>query len=347
MRQLILISSLALICSLSPLQSPVWAAGEVQLELVGDARSTALTFQDWAQALGSAGIKNFRLRAGQETDKVGIEVQGTAEHPLYIVTGQVLSRDQLQLPGARFKRSEVKRLAQWLDDLAQYGPPDKRPKKVAFGLTAEQLDRVKKDLAAPVGFSTKGLSRRDAVEKIARKLSLSLKFEDGTVRSLADDKVQDELSKLSCGTALAYLLRPAGYCFAPQAAGGQIEYVVFKARGNLREIWPVGRPPEKTLPEILPGLFEFRHINVQNVSAATALEAIGKRLQTPVLYDHAALAKHAIDPAKAIVNLPGMRTNYSLALGRMLFPAGLKFEVRLDEAGAPFLWIFTVKPVKD
>jgi hypothetical protein len=34
-----------------------------------------------------------------------------------------------------------------------------------------------------------------------------------------------------------------------------------------------------------------------------------------------------------------------LALRKLLFQAGLKFEVRLDEAGKPFLWITTVKPV--
>jgi len=324
--------------------SSVRAAGQVRLELVGDARSTALTFQDWAQALDKAGIKNVRLRSATDNDKVGIDVQGTADRPLYIVTGQVVSRDELLLPGERFKRSEVKRLAQWLDDLAQKGPPDKRPKIVAFGLTAEQLDQVKKDLATPVGFSSKGFARRDAVEKIARKFSFPVQLENDFAGSLGDDKVEEELSDLSCGTALACLLRPAGYCLVPQAEDNQIKYSVVKALPNVKEIWPIGQPPEKPLPQILPGLFEFHDVNVQNVSAATALEAIGKRLKTPVLYDRAALAKHNIDPAKATVSLPSGRTNYSLALGRMLFPAGMKFEVRVDEAGTPFLWVFSVKP---
>ena len=132
------------------------AAGEVRLVLVSDAQGTAMTFQDWGQALAGAGIKNIRFRSATSADKVGIEVEGTAEHPLYIVTGKVISRDELELPGVRFKRSEVKRLAQWLDDLAQNGPPDKRPKIVAFGLTAAQFEKVKKDLAVPVGFSTAG-----------------------------------------------------------------------------------------------------------------------------------------------------------------------------------------------
>jgi hypothetical protein len=322
-----------------------WAAGQVQLELVGDARGAALSFQDWVQALGGAGIKNVRLRSVADVGKVGIEVQGTADHPLYIVTGQVISRDELLLPGARFKRSEVKRLAAWLDDLAQNGPPDKRPKIVAFGLTAAQFDQVKKDLAAPVGFTTQGLARSDAVAKIARKLKLPIRFEDDWAKTSSDEKVEDELTEISCGTALACLLRPAGYCLVPQTTGNEINYSVVNAQSSIKEIWPVGRTPEKPLPEILPGLFEFLNVNVQNVSAATALEAIGKRLKTPVLYDHIALSKYKIDPAKATVSFARARSNYSMALGKMLFPAGLQFEVRLDEAGTAFLWISTLKPM--
>ncbi len=181
--------------------------------------------------------------------------------------------------------------------------------------------------------------------EIAGKLSFLLRFEDNFPQASGEDKVEDELSGLSCGTALACLLRPTGFCLVPQAKGDQLKYSVFKAQGNIKEIWPVGRQPEGPPPEVLPGLFEFLNVNVQNVSAATVLDAIGKRLKTPVLYDHAALAKYKIDPAKAKVSFPRARTNYSMALERMLFPAGLQFEIRMDEAGTPFLWISTLKPM--
>ena len=333
------------------------AAGQVRLVLVSDIQGTAMTFQDWGQALAGAGIKNVRFRSATSADKVGIEVEGAAEHPLYIVTGKVLLRDELELPGAKFKRSEVKRIAQWLDDLAQNGPPDKRPKIVAFGLTAAQFEKVIKDLAAPVGFSTAGSARRDVIEKIARKLSFPLRFEDpllpspktgegpGVRAASGDDKVEDELSDLSCGTALACLLRPDGYCLVPQLAGNQIKYSVMKVQSNIKEIWPVGRKPDGPPPEVLPGLFEFLNVNVQNIPAPTVLDAIGKRLKTPVLYDRAALSKYKIDPAKAMVSFPRTRTNYSMALEKMLFPAGLEIEIRVDEAGTVFLWVTSVKPM--
>ena len=80
------------------------------------------------------------------------------------------------------------------------------------------------------------------------------------------------------------------------------------------------------------------------IEARECLEAIGKRVKTPVLLDRKALSKHNIDPKKASVSLPNKRTTYSLALRKLLFQAKQKFEVRYDDAGTPFLWVTTNKP---
>ena len=64
-----------------------------------------------------------------------------------------------------------------------------------------------------------------------------------------------------------------------------------------------------------------------------------------MLYDHNAMARYGVDLEKAVVSHPQARTNYSLALRKMLAKVGLKFEVRVDEAGKPFLWVTTMKPV--
>jgi hypothetical protein len=339
-----IVSIAAILAFLSTFSPAGLAAGQVQLELVADAPGAALTFQDWSTALAQAGIRNVRLRSATESDKVGIKVIAAEEHPLYVVTGAIISRDELQVPGRRFKRSEAKQLAEWLEDLAENGPPDKRPPKAAFGLTATQLDKVRKDLAAPVGFSTKGLARRELVEKIAANIAAQVKYGDDFAHNSTDVRVEDDFADLSCGTALACLLREAGYGLVPQASGNRIGYEVHRIGPNAKESWPAGRTPEKRLPELLPSLFEFRNINVQDVSAADTLEAIAKRLEMPVVYDRLALARHNIDPATALVTFPHARTNYSLALSRMLFPVGLKFEVRADDAGKPFLWVTAVKP---
>jgi hypothetical protein len=328
---------------LSAIAASAQAAGTVRLELVGDLRGSAMAFQDWAEALGKAGIQNVRIRAVEDSDNVGVKTEGTADSPIYVVTGIVRSRDELLMPNGKFRRSEVNRLAEWVNDLAQHGPTDGKERTAAFGLTSAQFDQVRADLATPVGFVTQGVPCREVVQKIAGRLKQSLELDAESASALADEKVADELINLSCGTALAYVLRPAGYGLLPRTADGKVSCAVIRASVDLK-VWPVGWPSDTTPHKALPALFEFLNVNVENVSAAVALDAIAQRIKTPVLFDHNALAKHKIDPSKTTVSLPKSRTTYSLALRKLLFKAGMKFEVRQDEAGTPFLWITSTKP---
>ena len=171
-----------------------------------------MSSQQWGQALAAAGVK-ARIHTGHEGDKPSIEVGGTEQMPVYKVSA-VLARDELIVPGGRFRRSECKKLAAWLDDLAKRGPPDKREKVAVFGLTTSQFERVKSDLSKAVDFSTKGMTRSEAVDKIAGQLGLALKIEDALADG--DEKIEEELTGLSSGTALACILRPIGSAWRPQ-----------------------------------------------------------------------------------------------------------------------------------
>ncbi len=321
-----------------------WAApaGQVQLEIAGDNQLGAgMSFQQWGQALTAAGVQNFRLRAAQEGDKPAIEVGGTPQMPFYKVTAVLGGRDELVVPGGRFRRSECKKLAAWLDDLAKRGPPEKREKVSAFGLTASQLQKVNSDLAKAVGFSTKGMTRSEVVSKIAGQLGLSLKIEGDLADG--DEKIEEELSEFSSGTALACILRPIGFCLVPRESGETLSYAVKKAQLD-QEIWPVGWPSESP-QKVLPALYEFHNVNVSGVAATKLLEVVGKQIKAPVLFDRNAMARHGVEPDKATVSHPQQRTTYSVALRKMLGKVGLKFEVRIDETGKAFLWVSTVKPV--
>ena len=320
------------------------AAGTVRLELIGDSRGAAMAFQEWAQALGRAGVNNVRIRSTSEPGKPAIDIQGTEQNPIYVVTGIILSRHEIELPGRRFRLGEAGLLARWLDDLAENGPAASRPKRGAFGLTAEELERVKKDLAVSVDFDTLGMQRRRAVEKIAARLNPPMRIDDRLTTVLGDAKVEDELNGLARGTALAYLLRAAGMCFAPRVSRGVISYEPFPLRRDA-ECWPVGTDIDSSAHDALPALFEFHNVNVQNVSIALAIRAIGKRLGAPVLIDRNALAHYEIDLEKAAVSHPRSRTIYAIALRKLLFQARLKYEVRRDAGGSPFLWITTLKPM--
>lgn len=319
-------------------------AATVRLELVGNAQGAAMSFQQWSRALADAGIRDVRLTTAQEPAQPKMDVQGTADDRIYIVTG-IVTRDEIQLPNARFRRSEMGRLAQWINELAAQGPVEQREKKLAFGLSASQLDAVRKDLSESVGVNTQGVAWRDAVRKIAERLKFPLQLDLGDASAIGDDKVKDQLRGLSCGTALACILRPAGFCLVPREDGGNLGYAVVKSQPG-QDSWPVGADSGRSAAETLPALYEFRNVNVQNVSAAATLQAVGNAMKTPILLDHLALTRHGLDPAKITVSHPRSRTTYSIALRKMMFQAKLKFDVRCDEAGTPFLWVTTIKPVK-
>jgi len=325
---------------------PVCAGGRVELELVTEERVAITAQQDWLRRLAQAGVGDLRIRSSGPLDQVGIEVRGTETAPVYVVTGIITSSGEVLVPGARFRPGDAARLARWLDDLAQFGPADQRPQRSAFGLTTEQFGQVHQALSLPVGFSTKGMGRRQVVKKIGGQLLLTLRVEPDLAQAMRDDDpVAEELSSLSCGTALACAVRPLGMCLVPRESGaGRLECVLTKAKPNM-EAWPIGWKPEKRPGDLLPGLFEFLNVNVQGVVVTKVLDAVSGRLEVPALLDHNAMARHGVEPDKALVNLPQTRTSYSLLLKKTLYQAGLKSEIRVDESGKPFLWVTTLKPL--
>ena len=56
------------------------------------------------------------------------------------------------------------------------------------------------------------------------------------------------------------------------------------------------------------------------------------------------LIKKDID--KIMADVPSKRMSYSQILGKVLLPARMKFELRADDAGQPFIWITSLKPVR-
>ncbi len=320
-------------------------AGRVDLTLVTDPRLPITAQQEWGRRLAAAGVTNFRIRTGRDGDRAAIDVRGTPATPEYAVTAILTSRNEIVVPGARFTAGQAAELAQWLRQLAEQGPPETRPQTAAYGLTAEQLEQLREVLALPVGFSNKGLPRRDAVTRLVDRLPVECRMEPSFLGTLSpDDVVREELSKVARGTALAYLLRPAGWSLVPRATSGGAELVVVRA-GSSTEIWPIGWPSTQRRNQLLPGLYEFLTVNVENVPVTQVIEAVATRVGVPALLDYNALARHGIDPQEQLVNFPNRRTSYAILLRNCLFQAKLKYELRIDEAGKPLLWITTIKPL--
>ncbi len=299
--------------------------------------------QKWQQVLSDLKVGNLQIRKAQQGDKPSIEKRGTERAPAFHVRGILTANNQLVVPGGRFSANDKAEIAKWLRELSDNGVEGVTIKKAAFGLTPSQLEAVQADLKQTVGFSTKGLAPGQAIGKIRQSLKLPLKA-DETAADLfkADGKLSEELEGMSCGTAIAIILRPAGAMLQPgKPAGGELGYRVTKS-DKAAEAWPIGWPSESPPNKTVPTLFEFLNVEFEKVPLNDVLAAIQGRLNVPVIMDQNSMATLQIDAAK-LISFPAKKTFYAKVLDDVLFKAGLKYEIRVDEADKPFLWVTTVR----
>jgi hypothetical protein len=316
------------------------AAPRVELELALEPGFQPTIMQQWHETLAAAGADNFRL-GGNNLRKIEIETVPGAAGPHYRVLGVISQRGELLVPGGRFAVSDKGGVARWVAGLKTAGPPRKPGEKPApFGMPAAQLDLAAHDLAKVVDFSTAGITPIELLTQLGNKLAYQVTAEPAVAEQLRrSEKIPGELKGLACGTVSAAVLRRDGLALVPKVStGGQIEYLVEKAREG-QDVWPVGWAPERPLPELLPDLYSLRNVQIDGNPASQVLQIVADRVKLPMIFDEQSLVLKKIDPSKVMVKIPEAKISYEGVLGRMLFQAGLKHEVRLDDAGKPFLWV--------
>jgi hypothetical protein len=320
------------------------AAPTVEMVLLAERNpSTSMTGRKWIDLLSHLGVGGIQLRAAAPGEKPAIESRGTKATPVYRVIGK-LSGDQLILPGGQFGLSDGPKITKWLRELGENGAAGVTQQKGAFGLLAKQLADVHDDLAQPIDFSTKGMPAAQAVEKIRGQLKVKLAIDDDVEKAVtADDPVRDELNGLSCGTVLAAIARPAGAILQPQKpTGGELELMLVKS-AQAAEAWPIGWPPDQSDVKVLPQLLDSLSVEIRDIPSSTAINAIQVRMKVPFVYDYNSMVKNRIDLAKKVTIPPEKKALYGTVLRKVLFQAGLKYSLRVDEAGKPLIWITTLK----
>jgi hypothetical protein len=301
------------------------AAPQVEMVLLAEqSPATSTNGRKWGDLLTALGVGDLQI-------------------PIYRVTGKLIE-SQLVVPGGQFTLSDRPQISNWLRELGENGVAGVTQKKGAFGLLARQLVVVRDDLAQPVGFGTKGLPPAQAIEKIRSQLKYKLVVDESVEKAIAaDDPVRDELSGLSCGAALVAIARPAGAILKPKKpSGGELEYALTTATEG-GESWPIGWPPEQSDIKVLPQLLDTLSVEIKDIPALQAIDAIQKRMKVPFLLDHNSIAKQRIDMSKAVTIPPAKKAFYATILRQVLFQAGLKYSLRVDEAGKPLIWITTLK----
>jgi hypothetical protein len=317
------------------------AADTIEVELLTEKGFPFDATRSWLDLFVGLGIKNIRINAAQIGDEVKVVTRGTEKSPTYHITGILAVDGSLHLSGGRFKLSDKRKIGDWLKSVAENGPMgEKKPKLAAFGLPEEKFTKLKGDLAQTVGFSTKGGRADEVVARIAAPLSHRLSIDSSAAKALAaGETVLDELSGVSCGSALAAAIRPAGLVLVPRQTGDEIELIITSSKGA-KEIWPVGWASETAPAKLLPETIKAINVDIEeDTELTTMLKILADKVNAPMVFDHNNNARKGIDLASAKVSLPPERLTYSNVLRKVLYQANLKYEIRVDEADKPFLWI--------
>jgi hypothetical protein len=327
---------------LTPCRSAETAA--VHLELATEPGLSLEAPSQWLRALQQLPLESLRIRTARGGDSPRLEPRGRGTASSYHVLGVIRSNNQLDLPGGKFQLEDIPGLRRWLRNVAAGSLPTQDDRSSnAFHLSDKALGELVDRLAVRVQQSTKDQPPSRVVQQIGRDVTVPLKMDravDDRLRS--GNRVTDELSGLSSGTALAAVLRPLGLGLVPKDEAGTIRLEVTSARSS-QPIWPVGWTPKKPPRETLPKLFEFLEVEIAKTPLDQALAALQPRLQVPFLIDHQALASRQIDLHQIKVNFPAKRSFYQRVLDRSLYQAGLEAALRVDEAEQPFLWISTIQ----
>jgi hypothetical protein len=330
------------------------AAPRIDLELATERGVQITAPHEWLQLLAAIGIENVRIRGMKPGDEPQVDNRGTEAEPSYHVVGILTARDQLRFPGGTFSRADRARLKDYFERLVADGAESLTAPRGMFDLTEKEIHAVFADLAQPINLETKGQPVQTVIEEIEAKFALKFDLDADVASMLRRAKpVADELKGVAAGTGLAIVFRANGLELRPEKSRGRaVVYRILPAEADsLRNStigktsdqemrhWPIGWEPQGAPGNAAPTLFEFLNAEIDGYTLAETLTAIGPRVKIPMYLDHAALAAHKIDPAQIQVRIPRTRTIYKRVIDRALSQARLGSQVRIDEAGKPFLWI--------
>jgi hypothetical protein len=332
------------------------AAPAIRLELATERGVQITAPQEWLQLLAAIGIDDVRIQSTQTPVELKAENRGTAERPSYHVTGILTAGDQLRLPGRNFARGDRAALKDYFERLGADGAEALTAPRGRFGLTATELAAVTADFAQPIDFKTKGLPVTDLLKTLTARFQVQRWGTHGAA-TMPDlrraDPIRYELQGLTAGTGLAIALRNCGYVLrpgkvravplsyniAPIDPGDRFQSTLGETDDRELSEWPIGWKPAQLPSEIVPALLEPRNAEIEGYTLEETLEAIGSRVKIPFYIDHAALRAARIDPAAIPVQIARSRISYKRVLDRVLSQARLYCQIRVDEAGTPFLWI--------
>ncbi len=324
---------------------PVAASADhrVTLEVITEKGLSITALQEWTRLLDGKGADSVKLRSGREGEGVGIKEIDLGRTQSYRVTA-ILGRDQtLHMPdGKRFTKRNLAQLPQWFNRIKVGGEDELMRQPASDGMTRAERNEVLLKLAKPLDFNTQDQPLAETLGAVRELTGLNFSASPAMIARVKMLKAKDELNGFSAGTAMAILLRGHGLAVVPKReVGGTVNLHVLPI-GVSDEAWPVGQPLKRSPADTCPVLFQFIEVEINRTPLQKALGAIGPRLNTALFFDHYKIEQDNLD-TNVDVRFPKDKTFYKKILDHILYQAFLGVDLKVDEAGKPFLWITSAK----
>lgn len=321
---------------------------QIHLEVAAGRREPVATQQKWMELLSKVGADRVRSSTARSAGTVSVEERETSLGVVVKVRG-VIQGKKLELPTGTFSQRDVAKIRAYLEALRLDGVETALAEKKAFGLTSKQLVALNQSLSKPLKLKTKGNDPDEVIQFAKTKIEYEVALDRSARAALANGgKLLDELNGLSLGTALAATLRPYGLVLQPVRIQGQDIKLRITDSRVAEEFWPIGWPAQGTPKEAAPGLFQKNLLEIRDFPLDQVLAAIQTKAGLPMLFDYNSMARRDIDLATTKVTFVKKNVSYGYSLRKLLSKSKpkLHYEIRVDEAGKPFLWISTAVPAR-
>jgi len=270
-----------------------------------------------------------------------------------VVTATLGRAGNIVYPGKSFSLSDPDKLGDWIEELKEFGAQGKPEGQPLWGLSELEFEKLHRELNGRVEQSTAGKSLLEAIKSLeltaTYPVEVSEEVRDALERRGKAAVVENDVSGLAKGTALALMLREFGLTFAPERQPNESISLRIDTIDRMPKAWPIGWDPQSlklNRLQLARELYVPTVLEVDQMTMTAMLEKLEEKTEIPVFVDGLALKSAQVDFDRVIVQFPRKRSSWSLCLRTLVSKLHLTQELRVDENNQPFVWItkFEAKP---
>src|SRR5581483_2127861 len=249
--------------------------------------------------------------------------------------GRLDRQGRIVFPDRSFTTADASKLKEWFNDLRTYGKQGAPEGQPLWGLSKQQFELLYAALSEPSTTELQDLPLDKAVTTLKLPDAYPIRWSTSATQRLQslgkDGTVRQKVVGFSKATALAIALNDRGFGFRPnRTPAGSLELVIEPQSRGRSDLWPIGWPTQRQIPELLPGLFEMTNIELHQQPLLEVLDAASDLTGARILFDYAAIEQRPVNLAALKVNYPLKKTTWSIALRAVLVPQKLNREYWQD-----------------